>query len=182
MITPLVDKRQIGDGVIDVRLGTRFIIFKTSKISIIDPIDDLIITNIREYQDEIYVKYKQSIILHPGEFILGGSLEYLQFPSDILGYVVGRSSWGRLGLVIETSPVVHPCFTGVLTFEFANLGTAPIKIYPGARIAQISLHLTNEKGINCSKEKLSRSRYSLSTFPKFSKIYEDYEWNAIKSK
>lgn len=137
--------------------------------------------NIREYQEETYIKYTDNIILHPGQFILGSSLEYLYFPLDILGYVVGRSSWGRLGLIIETAPVVHPCFTGVITFEFANVGTAPIKIYPGTRIAQITLHQTDREKGSCMDHLSSKSRYSLSTFPKFSKIHEDYDLDAIKS-
>lgn len=180
VITPLVDDRQIGDGVIDLRLGTRFIIFKTSRISDIDPLNEEIKINIRKYQEEMYIKFGRKIVLHPGEFLLGSSLEYLHFPPDVLGYVVGRSSWGRLGLIIETAPVVHPCFTGVLTFEFANVGTTPISIYPGARIAQITLHQTEGDVADCSKENLLRSRYSLSTMPKFSRIYEDYDLGAFK--
>lgn len=175
-----MDERQIGDGVIDIRLGTRFIIFKTSRISDIDPLNEEIKLNIQKYQNEVYIKFGDKIILHPGEFILGGSLEYFHFPSDILGYVVGRSSWGRLGLIIETAPVIHPCFTGVLTFEFANVGTTPINIYPGLRIAQITLHRTEDNVDDCSKENLLRSRYSRSTMPKFSRIYEDYDLEAFR--
>ncbi|MGB9622366.1 MAG: dCTP deaminase, partial [Candidatus Bathyarchaeia archaeon] len=134
VITPITDiERQIGNGTIDIRLGTRFIIFRRRKIETLDPTEKGIDERIRELQERIYVPYGEKIILHPNELILGGSLEYLRFPSDLMGYVVGRSSWGRLGLIIETSPVIHPCFIGIITFEFANLSTAPIALYPGTR-------------------------------------------------
>jgi dCTP deaminase len=182
IITPITDiERQIGDGTVDIRLGTRFITFKGRKIQTLDPTEEGIEERIREFQERIYIHYGNNCILHPNELILGGSLEYLRFPSDIMGYVVGRSSWGRLGLVIETSPIVHPCFIGVLTFEFSNLSTAPIALYPGARIAQVSIHkVENGDAKDCSKM-LSESRYNLSTSPEFSKIYNDPELKKIKA-
>jgi dCTP deaminase len=181
-ITPITDiDRQIGEGTIDIRLGTRFIVFKGRKIETVDPTEDNIADRIREFQERIYIPYGKKFILHPNEFILGGSLEYLRFPPDIIGYVVGRSSWGRLGLVIETSPIVHPCFIGTLTFEFSNLSTAPIALYPGTRIAQIAIHRLENDTIKDCKEMLSNSRYSLNTSPEFSKIHIDSELKQIRS-
>ena len=181
VITPITDvERQIGNGTIDIRLGTRFIIFKRRKIETLDPTEKGIDEKIRELQERIYTPYGEKIVLHPNELILGGSLEYLRFPSDLMGYVVGRSSWGRLGLIIETSPVIHPCFIGIITFEFANLSTAPIALYPGTRIAQISIH-TVENNVQDCRKILNASRYNLSTSPEFSKIYKDLELEKIKS-
>lgn len=181
-ITPITDiDRQISEGTIDIRLGTRFIIFKGRKIQTLDPTEENIEERIHEFQEKIYIPYGRKFILHPNEFILGGSLEYLRFPPDIMGFVVGRSSWGRLGLIIETSPIVHPCFTGILTFEFSNLSTAPIALYPGARIAQIAIHKIENGTVKDCKEMPSKSRYNLNTSPEFSKIHDDPELKKIRS-
>jgi dCTP deaminase len=181
IITPITDlNSQIGEGTIDIRLGTRFIIFKGRKIDTLDPTEERIDERIREFQDRIYIPYGRKFILHPNQFILGGSLEYLRFPSDVMGYVVGRSSWGRLGLIIETSPIIHPCFIGVLTFEFSNLSTAPIALYPGNRIAQIAVHRVESDDTTDCKERLGESRYSLTTSPEFSKIHNDVELKRIR--
>ena len=181
VITPIADvKEQIGNGTIDIRLGTRFIIFRRRKIEVLDPLDEKFHEKIREIQEKIYVPYGNRLILHPNELILGSSLEYLRFPPDIMGYVVGRSSWGRLGLIIETSPVVHPCFIGVLTFELSNLSTAPIPLYPGTRIAQISLHKLEKRYSEGCREMLRKSKYVLSTSPEFSQICKDEDLKKIK--
>jgi dCTP deaminase len=180
-ITPLTDcEGQISEGTVDIRLGTHFIIFKGRKIETVDPTEENIAYRIREFQEKIYIPYGRKFVLHPNEFILGGSLEYLRFPSNIVGYVVGRSSWGRLGLIIETSPIIHACFTGVLTFELSNLSTAPIALYPGTRIAQIAVHMIESECTDC-REKLGESRYNLNTSPEFSKIYNDSELKKIRA-
>lgn len=184
VITPIIDiDRQIGEGTIDIRLGTRFILFRGRKIETLDPTEESsrIEERIHEFQERIYIPYGERFILHPNHFILGGSLEYLRFPSDIMGYVVGRSSWGRLGLIIETSPIIHPCFMGVLTFEFSNLSTAPIALYPGIRIAQIAVHQGENGEFADCRKKLEDSRYNLNTSPEFSKIHLDKELEKIRA-
>jgi dCTP deaminase len=180
IITPITDiQHQVSEGTIDIRLGTHFIIFKGRKIGLLDPANKKDFEKrLREFQEIVYTPYGDIFILHPNQFILGGSLEYMRFPPDLLGYVVGRSSWGRLGLIIETSPVIHPCFTGVLTFEFSNLSTAPIALRPGTRIAQVAIHRVEDGGKDC-KEKFGESRYNLSTHPEFSRVHTDPELDEI---
>ncbi len=159
IVTPITDiERQISEGTIDIRLGTQFIVFKGRKIETLDATTKEVETKIREFQDRIYVPYGNKFILQPNEFVLGGSLEYMKFPCDLLGYVVGRSSWGRLGLIIETSPIVHSCFIGVITFELSNLSTAPIALYPGTRIAQLVIHRIEANRNKSCKDLISKSR------------------------
>ena len=67
-------------------------------------------------------------------------MEWIRFPKKLAGYVVGKSSWGRRGLVIATAIGVHPGFSGCLTLEITNLGEMPIKIMPGMLICQLFLH------------------------------------------
>lgn len=179
-VTPITDpERQISDGTIDIRLGNRFIIFKGSKIETLDPSQKDIERKIREFQTKVYTPFGQKFILQPNEFVLGGSLEYIRFPCDLLGYVFGRSSWGRLGLIIETSPIIHCCFIGIITFELSNLSTAPIALYPGTRIAQIAIHKLDDKANKTCKELLSKSRYNLNMAPEFSKIHTDEELSRV---
>jgi dCTP deaminase len=87
-----------------------------------------------------YVPFGERFVLHPGNFVLAVTLEWLRLPADLAGYVVGKSSWGRRGLIIATATGVHPSFTGCLTLELANVGELPIAIYPGMEICQIFLH------------------------------------------
>ncbi|MCA9052009.1 MAG: dCTP deaminase, partial [Planctomycetaceae bacterium] len=79
-------------------------------------------------------------ILHPRQFVLAVTLEWIRLPSNLAGYVVGRSSWGRHGLIIATATGVHPGFTGCLTLELTNVGEIPITIKPGTTICQVFLH------------------------------------------
>jgi len=172
VITPLLDDIQVGLASVDLRLATSFIIFQSRRIRTIEPSEETD-EKIRTYQEHIVFPYGGNIILQPNEFVLGCTLEYLKLPKDLLGYVLGRSSWGRLGLVIETSPVVQPCFSGVLTLELTNLGTSPISLNPGSRIAQISFHTSNEKEIMDCEKVNEKRKYSLGIYPEFSKIYTD---------
>jgi dCTP deaminase len=79
-------------------------------------------------------------VLHPGHFVLGATMEWIRFPAKLSGYVVGKSSWGRRGLVIATAVGIHPGFSGCLTLEITNLGEMPIEIIPGMQICQLFIH------------------------------------------
>ena len=176
VVTPLVDDAQISSGSIDLRLNTEFIVTKRTKFKLLDPIIDkeLFEQRIKEYQEKTYAKLGTGLVLHPNQFVLGSTLEYIKLPNDLTAYVVGRSSLGRLGLIIATAPVIHPRFSGVITLELTNLGDAPIILYPGIRVAQLVLHKT-EKG---KEEQLSKYQYSVG--PRFSDIHRDRELDILK--
>lgn len=142
IITPILDKEeQIAGNSVDVRLGNEFIIIKRSEIGILDPVKSLEVMNeIEQYQRKIHVPYGSNFILHPHEFVLAATLEYLSVPPTIMGYVVGRSSWGRLGLIIAAATSIRPGYKGIVTLELANLGNIPITLYPCIRIAQLIFH------------------------------------------
>ncbi len=78
--------------------------------------------------------------MHPGQLVLGSTLEYVQLPRDLMAYVIGKSSWGRMGLVIATATKVDPGFKGCITLEIVNEGEIPLVLYPGLPIAQLVLH------------------------------------------
>jgi dCTP deaminase len=90
---------------------------------------------------EYYVRFGGEFILHPKAFVLGATIEWIRLPANRAAYVIGRSSWGRYGLVIATATGVHPGFTGCLTLELSNIGDIPIKVTPGTTICQIFIHM-----------------------------------------
>ena len=167
-ISPLLDpERQIGDASVDLRLGNEFIGFRRTNLGHIDPSHrEELRANLERYQEKVRVSYGKSLVLHPGQFVLGASLEYLALPDRLAGQVVGRSSWGRLGLIIATATAVDPGFRGCITLELVNHGEIPIVLYPGVRIAQLVL---------CETTSPVRytGRYQWPTGPQFSRLHED---------
>jgi dCTP deaminase len=140
VVTPMLDPSQVGPSSIDVRLGTEFQVFRRIDQAGIDPREHTDLA-IEEAYDRVVVPLGEGLWLHPGQFALGATLEYLRIPDDLSGYVIGRSSWGRIGLIVATAILLHPGYTGCLTLELANEGDSPIQLYPGVCIAQLVLHL-----------------------------------------
>jgi dCTP deaminase len=174
VITPILDPdKQISEGSVDLRLGTTFILMHKAELAAMDGTKgkDQLEAEIQKCQFRVSKRFHEELILHPDEFVLGTTLEYLRFPSALGGYVLSRSSWGRLGLVIATATFINPGFTGCLTLELLNLGEVPLVLYPGMRVAQLALH-TVEEG---QKPGLHESRYQYPTEPEFSRIYDDEE-------
>ncbi|MBS7287967.1 MAG: dCTP deaminase [Candidatus Freyarchaeota archaeon] len=177
VITPLISKSQVSAGSVDLRLGTEFIITKRTKYSLLDPARHDIEAEIAQYQEKIHVPFREKLILRPNQLILGSTLEYIKLPGDLMGYVIGRSSWGRLGLIIATATLVSPGYTGVLTLELVNLGEADIALYPAARIAQLVLHKVTEEEEGYLQKPLPK--YAGATGPEFSKLHKDKEWKIL---
>jgi dCTP deaminase len=91
--------------------------------------------------EKIAVEKGGAFILHPGEFVLGTTLERVRIPPDLVAKVEGRSSLGRLAVVVHaTAGFVDPGFEGHITLELSNLGRVPVALHPGTRISQIALH------------------------------------------
>ena len=88
----------------------------------------------------LWCRLMRKLWLHPRHFVLAATLEFIGLPDDMSAYVVGRSSWGRLGLVVATAVYVQPGFHGCLTLELVNDGDSPIRLTPGTRIAQLVVH------------------------------------------
>jgi dCTP deaminase len=138
IVTPLLDGAQIGRGAIDLRLGTEFLALRRTRRPGLDPRHESQ-EQVNALQERVIVPFGQELWLHPGHFVLAGTLEFLGLPSDMSAEVVGRSSWGRLGLLVATAVFVHPGFRGCLTLELVNEGDSPIALSPGQRIAQLAV-------------------------------------------
>ena len=119
---------------IDVRVDRFFRVFRNHTAGIIDVKQDLSgLTELVEIgPDGVFM-------LHPGEFVLGSTLERVAVPDDLVGRIEGKSSLGRLGLLIHsTAGFIDSGFDGHVTLELANVASLPITIYPGMKIGQIS--------------------------------------------
>lgn len=135
------DLKKSASNSVDLRLGTRFLSTKHSRSTILDiENENEDINKQKRLMEPHYIPFGNKFILHPRDFVLGVTLEWVKLPFDLSGYVQGRSSWGRRGLVIATAVGVHSGFSGCLTLELTNLGEVPIAIYPGMTICQLFIH------------------------------------------
>lgn len=164
VITPIFDEEETFDNVsVNVRLGNEFIIMKRQSFPIFDIAEQD--ANVDNYQKKIKVNYGEKFILHPNELILSSTLEYISMPKDLMCYTIGKSSWGRVGLIIATAIKVDPGFQGCITLEIINEGETPLVLYPGVPIAQLVFHKASSP-----VEYNGEFKYSVSpVFPDFSK-------------
>jgi dCTP deaminase len=159
---------------IDLRLGRWFRSFKQSRsqaypLALLNddtPDDPTEVSRTRQH----FVPFGNKFVLHPGRFVLGVTLEWLQLPASLSGYVTGKSSLGRHGLVIETAAGIHPHFSGCLTLELANMGEVPLAIYPGMKVCQVFLHRTNPSE-TADRGMFSGRRKPVLSPPKFDDIF-----------
>jgi dCTP deaminase len=119
---------------VDLRLGDSFRVFHNHRVASIDLHNPP--ANLTE---EVLIGTGDAFVIHPGEFALGRTLEYVALPDDIVARIEGKSSLGRLGLIVHaTAGFCDPGFEGTLTLELNNLTRVPILLYPGVPIAQLS--------------------------------------------
>jgi dCTP deaminase len=128
------DPKMVQPASIDLRLGDSFRVFHNHRATAIDLRDPP--SNLTE---EVVMPDGDAFVIHPGEFCLGRTLEWVQIPNDIVARIEGKSSLGRLGLIVHaTAGFCDPGFEGTLTLELNNLTRVPIRLYPGLPIAQLS--------------------------------------------
>ena len=119
---------------VDRRLGGSFRVFHNHRVPVIDLADPP--TNLTEH---VEVEDGDSFVIHPGEFVLGRTQEWVELPDDVVARIEGKSSLGRLGLIVHaTAGFVDPGWKGTLTLEITNLTRVPIVLWPGKPIAQLS--------------------------------------------
>jgi len=150
-IEPLGDPgKQIRSAGVDLRLGNEFRLFRASATPYID-----IRNKPENYTELVRIEDDTPFIIHPQEFVLGGIKEYIRMPSSLMGSVDGRSSLGRLGVVIHaTSSSINPGWEGRFVLEITNIGKMPVALYPGHRIAKLTLHkLSSEPEASYSERK-----------------------------
>ena len=126
---------QLGSSSLDLRLGYHFRVFKHRKQPFVDPLDPVTTAGMTE---EIVITKNDPYVIHPNEFVLGSTLEWVEWSNDLAARIEGRSSLGRLGLVIHsTASHIDAGWRGVLTLELRNIGMVPILLHPKMRICQL---------------------------------------------
>ncbi|MDO8751392.1 MAG: dCTP deaminase [Dehalococcoidia bacterium] len=155
---------------VDIRLDRKLLVFRNSRRPYIDVHQDLDgLTEIEEIPQD------HPFMLHPGEFILGSTLEYIAIPDDLVARLEGKSSLGRIGLLIHsTAGYVDPGWKGHLTLELSNVSNLPITLYYGMKIGQISfLRLTTPAERLYGSPELG-SKYQGQTEPTASRIFQEF--------
>jgi len=177
IISPILSSSQIQPASLDVRLGPDFLIIKIGKMTHLDPLkpSEIVEFEVDRYTDKYKILNKyERFILHPNEFILGCTLEYIKLPSDIAARLEGRSSWGRLGIMVHsTAGFIDPGFYGNITFELKNMGKVPVPLYPGIRMGQLSFFRVKNR-------KTYSGKYQKSFGVVSSKYFRDDEYKKIR--
>lgn len=137
-------KTQLGACSLDLRLGDTFRIFEHSRVPYIDPLDRN--RNGKNATREIKIKEGEPFILQPGDFVLASTMEYLELSDDLVGRLEGRSSLGRIGIIVHsTAAVFDPGWRGRVVMEMGNLGRMPVALYSGMRICDIHFEEVSSK-------------------------------------
>jgi dCTP deaminase len=122
---------------IDIHLGNRFNILHRRR----DIEHDPLAPEADVATEEFFVSFGDKFPLHPGHLVLGTTLEWFRFPLDLMADVVGRSIWGRRGLLIASATAIQPGSAGTITLELSNLGEIPVSLTPGVSIGQLFFHM-----------------------------------------
>ena len=156
---------------VDVHLEKGFLVFRNSRVPYID-----IRKGTEELTEKVEIEGDIPFILDPGEFVLGSTLENIELPDDLVARVEGKSSLGRLGLLIHsTAGYVDPGFKGHLTLELSNVANLPITLYYGMKIGQLSyVRLTTSAEFPYGSPELG-SKYQGQTDATASKIHQDFK-------
>jgi dCTP deaminase len=169
-IDPL-DDSCIQPSSVDLRLDRLFRVFLNHTMSVIDVRKDL-----SDLTQEVEIADGDAFILHPGEFVLGSTSEKISLPDDIVARIEGKSSLGRLGLLIHsTAGFIDAGFSGHITLELSNVANLPITLYPGMKIGQVSfLAMTTPADVPYGSSALG-SKYQGQRGPTPSRYWENFD-------
>lgn len=165
-----IDGDDIQPASIDLHLDDRFLVFANTRqpyIDVREPLDEL--------TEAVQIGGEQPFMLHPGEFVLGSTREHIELPDDLVARLEGKSSLGRIGLLIHsTAGFVDPGWRGRLTLELSNVARLPIALYPGMKIGQISfLRLSTPAERLYGSPELG-SKYQGQSGPTASRFHRDF--------
>ncbi len=171
------DRELVQPSSIDVRLDRFFRVFNNSQYTHIDPSiqQDELTTLVEPKGDDAFV-------LHPGEFVLGSTLEIVTLPDDVASRLEGKSSLGRLGLITHsTAGFIDPGFSGHITLELSNVANLPIMLWPGMKIGQLCLIRLSSPAEFPYGSSVYGSRYQGQRGPTASRSYQNFSRAASKS-
>jgi dCTP deaminase len=161
---------------VDLHLDRRFRVFRNSRYPFIDVRADQ-----PDMTELVEIAGDDPFILHPGEFVLGSTFERVGLPNDLVARLEGKSSLGRLGLLIHsTAGYVDPGWEGNLTLELSNVANLPITLYDGMKIGQISFQRLSSPAEVAYGEASIGSKYRGQRDPTASLYHRDFERGRIK--
>jgi dCTP deaminase len=162
----LFQLERTGEASVNLRLGRWFVTMRLSNETAVNTIYETN-SSTNKLSKQYFVPFGTNFVLHPNRFVLASTLEWIRLPSACAAFVVGKSSLGRRGIIIETASGVHPGFSGCLTLEIANVGEIPVKLVAGMMIGQ--LFVQGVDGNTCAtKSSLAGQRK-----PRLGQIRED---------
>ena len=169
IIDPL-DESDIQPASVDLHLDRKLLVFRNTRQPYIDVRKDMPdLTETEEIPDD------SPFILHPGEFVLASTLEVVGLPDDIVARLEGKSSLGRIGLLIHsTAGYVDPGWNGHLTLELSNVANLPVTLYYGMKIGQISFLRLTTPAENLYGSPALGSKYQGQTEPTASRFFRDF--------
>jgi dCTP deaminase len=161
---------------VDLHLGNRFRVFRNNRTAVIDPRQEQ-----PELTELVEIAGDEPFVLHPGEFALGATFERVALPNDLVARLEGKSSLGRLGLLIHsTAGFIDPGWDGHVTLELSNVANLPITIYYGMKIGQLSfVQLTEPAATPYGAGKLG-SKYQGQQGPTPSRYWQNFEREPAK--
>ena len=155
---------------VDLHVDRYFRVFRNHSQRVIDVKEDQ-----EELSELVEIREDDALILHPGELVLGATAERIALPDDLVGRLEGKSSLGRLGLLIHsTAGFVDPGFDGYLTLELSNVANLPITVYPGMKIGQISFLRMTTPAEHPYGSKALGSKYQHQRGPTPSRYFENF--------
>ena len=164
------DELMVQPSSVDLRCGNAFRVFENHRYSLIDPKEDQ-----PHLTKAVTVPVNDPFILHPGEFVLGSTLEVIGLADDIVARLEGKSSLGRLGLLIHsTAGFIDPGFKGQVTLELSNVATLPIAIYPKMKIGQVSFYQLSTPAEHPYGSAGAGSKYQGQSGPTPSQAHHDF--------
>ena len=166
-ISPELPPEQFGSCSVDFRLGHEFSIFEHSRHAFIDLREK---SAIQDIMRTVHVKEGEPFILQPREFALAITQETLELDDDVLGRLEGRSSLGRIGIIVHgTAGLFDPGWRGKATLELSNLGIMPVALYPGMRICSFTFEQLSSP-VSIPYYKKTGNKYAGQTQPLASKL------------
>ncbi len=164
-------------------------VFYEIRRTIVDCYDPLSISRGQDFRRKIILPLGQSLVLHPGDLVLAPTFENIKMPRDLLGILQGRSSLGRLGVIVHaTASFIDPEFMGVITLELSNLGHMPVRLYTLARVAALAFlrihgnvkHAYRDPVLSPFLPEDARLDHYASPISEASKHHEDWEYEMIR--
>jgi dCTP deaminase len=164
------DPAMIQPSSIDLRLDRFFRVFRNHRYACIDPAQEQ-----ADLTEMVEVPSGEPFLLHPGEFVLGSTYEKVTLPAHLAARVEGKSSLGRLGLLVHsTAGFIDPGFSGPVTLELSNVATLPIKLWPGMKIGQLCVMLMTSPAEHPYGSQRAGSHYQGQRGPTASKSWQNF--------